>query len=141
MESDDTERNKTDTSSGTPPSTDQYLASLTAYREQIQQLSKMLFVTSQSELLSDNKTLRNIDLQLTDVIYNLEKLSGNPLGKKFNKTAFLKHLNNASLEINTVLYLAGSKSQMTSTKCFEHIVKCCEHLNMAKSLIPSPASS
>ena len=50
------------------PQQTQHLASLYAYREQIDQLSKLFYVTPQLELLSDYETLSNLNVQLADII-------------------------------------------------------------------------
>lgn len=141
MQPDDIEKKKTDTSFNSPTSTEQYLASLSAYRDQIDQLSKLIHVTPPLEFLNDHEKLSNINLQIADVIDNLENLSGNLLGERFNKTAVLRHLNSARVELTIAATLVGDHDRQVQIMCFDHIVKCREYLNIAKSLMPSTTSS
>lgn len=136
MQPDNTAEKKTDTSTGFPTSTDQYLAYLYAHKEQIDLISQLINSTPQLELINDHEKVRNLVLQIADVINDLEALSGNPLGKKFNKRSVLKHLNNARVELNKASLLAGATDTLTQILCFEHIVKCRDYLNLAKDLMP-----
>jgi hypothetical protein len=117
-------------------STHQYLVYIHVYKEQINQISQSINLMPQWELVSNYGRVKNVESEIADVIHNLETLSGNPLGRSFNRRAVLGHLNNARVEINIASHLAGSTSRLTSAKCFEHIVKCRDHLNRAKTLMP-----
>ena len=87
--------------------------------------------------MSDYRKVKSFELEIADVIYNLETLSGNPLGNKFNKTAVLKHLNTARVELNIASLLASATKERTKVLSFEHIVKCREYLQRAKGLMAS----
>lgn len=131
-----TAKNGKKAGSGSSASTEKYLVHMRVYKEQINQISQSINSMPQWELVSNYGKVKNFELEIADVIHNLEKLSGNPSGRNFNKRAVLGHLNNARVEINIASHLAGSKSRLTSAKCFEHIVKCREYLNRAKNLMP-----
>ncbi len=141
MHPDDIGKKKTNTSSSLSPATDQYLAYLYVYREHIEQISKMIYVTPQFEFLSSHEKLNNLIVQLADVIASLETLSGNPLGNRFNKRAVLRHLNDARIELTMAATLASDHDRQVQIKCIDHIVKCRNNLNLAKSLMPSQISS
>ena len=103
----------------------------------LNKLSKLINSTPQKELVQDYGKITNIELQIADAIDNLENLSENPLGKRFNKGAVLRHLNAARVELNIASTLAGAPDTQTQILCFERIVKCRDYLNRAKDLIPT----
>ncbi len=115
----------------------QYLVYIYAYREQIEQISRSINLVPQWELVSNYGKVKSFELEIADVINNLEALSGNPLGRRFNKNAVLGHLNAARVELNTASHLAGSTNRRTSAECFNHIVMCRNYLNKAKDIMPS----
>lgn len=128
----------TSPSTGIPPSADPYLANIYAYREQIEQISRLINSTPQWELARDYEKIKNIELQIADVIDNLENLRGNPLGEKFSKVNVLKNLNTARVELNTASRLAASTDEQVQIMSFNHIVECRGYLNLAKGLMPFP---
>ena len=105
---------------------DQYQAHVNVYRDQIAQISQLINFSPQREFVSNYEEVIHVELGIADVIHNLEMLSGNPLGRRFNKSAILGHLNNAHVELNTAVSLAGATDTPTQILGFEHIVKCRE---------------
>lgn len=129
--------NTTDDNIGSSTSIDQSLAEIYAYREQIEKLSKLINTTPQQELVKDYGKIKKIESQMADVIEQLEAHSGNFSGKKFNKGAVLKHLDNARVELNTASTLAEDTDRQIQVLSYSHIPKCREHLKLAIGLMSS----
>ena len=51
---------------------DQFIAYIYAYKQQIEQISKLINSTPQKELVQDYGKITNIELQIADAIDNLE---------------------------------------------------------------------
>jgi hypothetical protein len=135
-EIDNTLEKRPDTNTGSL-SSDEYLAYVSAYREQIDTISKSINLTPQWEFVSDYGKVKNLELQIADIILNLEILGGIPLRRSFNKAAVLRHLNNARVELNKASFLAGATDMQQRALSFEHIVKCRNYLNLAMGLMPA----
>lgn len=120
---------------GSDPNADKYMASIYAYMQQIIQISQLLNFTPYWEIVSDYGKVKNVELEIADVIYNLETLGGISLRKGFNKRNILRHLNSARVEINIASRLAGATDEQKQALCFEHIVTCREYLNLAIGLM------
>lgn len=126
-----------ETGTGTSTSADSYLTNLRAYRDQIEQISKLINSSPQWELASDYDKVKSIDKQIADAIDNLIALSGNPLGEAFDKGKILKNLTTARVELNKASRLAASKDEQVQILCFDHIVACWDYLNLTKDLMSS----
>jgi hypothetical protein len=126
-----------DIATGFPTPINQNLVQIYASREQIDEIAQVLNLTPHQDIVKDLAKVQTIELQIADVIKDLETLSENPLGKRFNKRPVLKHLNNARVELNTASLLAADTDTRTKILGFEHVVKCRDYLNLAKDLIPS----
>ena len=125
----------TNSSTAASTSEDSYLINIRAYRDQIEQISKLINKSHQWELASNYDKVKNVETQIVDAIDNLESLKGKPSDEEFKKGDILKHLYKARVELNQAARLASSTDVQVQNLCFDHLVECRNYLNLAKDLM------
>jgi hypothetical protein len=118
-------------------SEDPYLSEIHGYRDQIEEVSKLINSLPQWELASTYGKVKEVEKQIAEAIENLRALKGNPPVEGFNKSAVIDHLLTAREELNQAARLASSPDVQVQNLCFGHLKECYKHLNQAKDLISS----
>ncbi len=122
-------------SPGFPTPSDQYLMSISAFREAIRNLSQLLIDNDWRDLTSDSRLLKVMEEQLRDIIKNLEQLGNDPSGNKIDLQSILNVLCSALVELYKASDLSNVPDIQVSSLRYDHFIACRQYLNLAIKLM------